>query len=191
MISFSLRQVVEFERSELSPVGSLPHPFLNLARCAFLLYCSVVCASCVSTRVEYFTNETYPSRETTAPVEWLSAEPTQPYIKIARISVDSTSASPDTLRQAILDRARRLGADAIIDEKAVIVASRTQSPNYEPGVLGPKGASFGLYGYGWYTPYSSDPYVLTQGATDQPRLDEYFSAVAIRYQQAPTPDRSQ
>jgi hypothetical protein len=105
--------------------------------------------------------------------------------------VGSTSAGSDGLRQALLDRARRLGADAVIAETTVVVASAAPTPYYEPGVLGPKGASFGLYGYGWYSPYSSNPYILTQGATDQPRIDEYVSAVAIRYQPTPTTDPSQ
>jgi hypothetical protein len=55
------------------------------------------------------------------------------------------------------------------------------TPYYEPGVLGPMGVSFGLYGYGWYAPYSSNPYILVQGAVDQPRIDTYISGVAIRY----------
>lgn len=185
------RPPVERESSRPDPVQCIPHRLFNLARYAVLISFSLLFTSCVSTRVEYFTDETYPSRETTTPVEWLTAEPTQPYVKIARISVDSTSESPDVLRQAIIDRAHHLGADAVIDETAVIVASRAQSPNYESGVLGPKGASFGLYGYGWSSPYSSNPYLLTQGATDQPRLDEYMSGIAIRYQQAPTTNRAQ
>jgi hypothetical protein len=158
----------------------------KLAQYACLFFFNMWLVSCVSTRVEYFTDETYPSRDNTESVEWLLVEPSEPYIKIARITVDSTSASPEALRQAILDRARRLGADAVIDEKAVMIASRAPSPNYERGVLSPEGASFDLYGYGQSTPYASDPYLLTQGATDQPRLDGYVSGMAIRYQQTPT-----
>ena len=152
------------------------------ARCALtLVFCSFL-AACVSTRIEYFTDDVFASRDAGEPVAWLTAEPSRPYIKIARISVDSTGAGTEALRRAIVDRARRLGADAVIDEKAVIVSSRVSSPNYEAGVMGPEGASFGLYGYGWYTPYS-DPYLFTQGATDQPKLDEYVTVIAIRYRQ--------
>ena len=61
--------------------------------------------------------------------------------------------------------------------------TRVGSPYFEPGLLGPSGAAFGLYGYGWYTPYSSNPYILTQGATDQPRIDHVLSGIAIRYHQ--------
>ena len=144
----------------------------------------VLLAACVSMRVEYFSDETFPALESTVPVEWLTGEPRKPYIRIARISVDSTSAPRERLREEIVDRARRLGADAVIDEKAVIVSARASSPNFESGVLGPGGASFGLYGYGWYTPYSSDPYLFTQGATDQPKLDEYVTVIAIRYRRS-------
>jgi len=59
------------------------------------------------------------------------------------------------------------------------------SPYYEPGLLGPAGVAFGLYGYGWYTPYSSNPYILTQGATDQFRIERALSDIAIRFEEAP------
>lgn len=163
----------------------------KLAPYACLLFSSIWLVSCVSTRVEYLADETYPALDRTASVDWLYAEPSEPYVKIARIVADSTSGSQETLRRAVLDRARRLGADAVIDEKATTVASRAPSPNYERGVLGPAGASFDLYGYGHSTPYASDPYLLTQGATDQPRLDEYVSGMAIRYRRAPAPDGHQ
>jgi hypothetical protein len=151
-------------------------------RTPVLVLCAVL-AGCISTRVEYFTDETFPSRDPVDSVEWLTAEPSRPYVRIARISVDSANAAPEVLREALLAQARRLGAEAVIDEKAVVVASRVGSPNYESGVLGPEGASFGLYGYGWYTPYSSDPYLFTQGATDQPKFDKYVTVIAIRYRQ--------
>jgi hypothetical protein len=91
----------------------------------------------------------------------------------------------ETLRQTMLDRARALGADAIIPDVPMVVRSQPGSPYYEPGLLGPAGAAFGLYGYGWYTPFSSNPYILTQGATDQPRIEHALSGVAIRFEEAP------
>ena len=162
----------------------------RLSDCTFApyacLFYSIWLVSCVSTRVEYLANEIYPSLDGTTSVDWLLAEPSEPYVKVARIVADSTRGSQETLRRAILDRARRLGADAVIDEKGTTVASRAPSPNYERGVLGPAGASFDLYGYGHSTPYASDPYLLTQGATDQPRVEEYVSGMAIRYLRTPT-----
>lgn len=78
---------------------------------------------------------------------------------------------------------RSLGADAVVVGAVEAVATLLPSPYYEPGLFGPDGAAFGLYGYGWYIPYASNPYLLTQGAVDQPRFDKYLSGIAIRYQQ--------
>ena len=94
----------------------------------------------------------------------------------------------------MFDRARALGADAVLDDGVTREVTPgappyyepallgLESPYYEAGLLGPKGAAFGLYGYGWYSPFSSNPFILTQGATDQPKLTKSLSGVAIRYQ---------
>lgn len=193
MLSLSPRKGASrlVEREGPGLAQSVSCHYRGIAGGVLFLFCSVTFTSCVSSRIEYFADETYLPRGRTASVEWLPTEPTQPYVEIARITVGSANLSHETLREAVLDRARRLGADAVIDEKLALVASQAPFPNYEPGLLGPKGAAFGLYGYGWYTPYSSNPYILTQGATDQPRLDQYLSAVAIRYQHTATTDRLQ
>ncbi|WP_455389470.1 hypothetical protein [Petrachloros mirabilis] len=153
----------------------------------FLLTASI--AGCVGTRVEYFSETPYPARSNAAQVEWLAAEPTRPHVEVARITVRSSNYSLETLRETMLDRARTLGADAIVPEVPMVVMSRTASPYYEPGILGPAGAAFGLYGYGWYTPYSSNPYILTQGATDQPRIEQALTGIAIRFEETPTDGR--
>lgn len=85
----------------------------------------------------------------------------------------------------MLDRARSLCADAIVPDVPMVVMSQTGSPYYEPGLLGPAGAAFNFYGYGWYTPYSSNPYILTQGATDHPRIEQALSGIAIRFEEPP------
>ena len=157
---------------------TLGRAILTLAVTAFL-------TGCVGTRIEYFTDTTYPPRSTAAPVDWLTAEPARPHVEVARITVRSSNYSVETLRQTMLDRARALGADAIVPDVPVVVMSRPGSPYYEPGLLGPAGAAFGLYGYGWYTPYSSNPYILTQGATDQPRIEHALSGIAIRFEETP------
>lgn len=143
-------------------------------------------AGCVGTRIEHFSDATFPARSATAPVDWLMAEPTRPHVEIARIIVRSSNYSPETLRETMLDRARALGADAVVPDVPMVVMSQPGSPYYEPGVLGPAGAAFGLYGYGWYTPYSSNPYILIQGATDQPRIEQVLSGIAIRFEKSPT-----
>lgn len=142
-------------------------------------------AGCVGTSIEYLTDRTYPPKSTTAPVDWLPAEPTRPHVEVARITVRSSNYSLETLRHTMLDRARSLGADAIVPDVPMVLISQVGSPYYEPGLLGPAGAAFGLYGYGWYTPYSSNPYILTQGATDQPRIEQALSGIAIRFENSP------
>ncbi len=175
------RRLVRPDDRDLHPVRSGRFCSAVLVRSAFILSLGALVAGC-STRVEYFADRPYPSREKGVPVEWLLVEPTQPHIELARIIASSAIVGEDTLRQRIIDRARTLGADAVVEEGTVVEASTTPSPYYEPTLLGPMGAAFGLYGYGWYAPYSSNPFLLTQGAIDQPRLDKYMSGVAIKYQ---------
>ena len=131
-----------------SCMTTLGRTILTFAVTAFL-------TGCVGTRIEYFTDSTYPPRSTAAPVDWLTAEPARPHVEVARIIVRSSNYSMETLRQTMLDRARAVGADAIVPDVPMVVLSQPGSPYYEPGLLGPAGAAFGLYGYGWYTPYSS------------------------------------
>lgn len=165
----------------LQPTGSCP-------KLALLLLAAMV-SGCVGTRVEYFTDETYPARDQVEAVAWLAEAPAFPYLELARITVKSTNVGEESLRRSLSERARQLGADAVILETPVVVASAGPTPYYEPGILGPSGAAFGLYGYGWYSPYSSNPYVLVQGAVDQPRMERYLSAIVIRYQDDASPTR--
>ncbi|MBX3236087.1 MAG: hypothetical protein KF814_08030 [Nitrospiraceae bacterium] len=144
----------------------------------------LILASC-STRVEYLTDAAYPAGSQDRQVQWLPTEPSRPYIELASITVSGSLLSQDTLRNRILDRARQLGADAVMNGGTAIVSRTPVSPYFEPGLLGPAGAAFHLYGYGWYTPYASNPYLLTQGSADQPRQERYVSGVAIRYLDEP------
>ncbi|MBI5855067.1 MAG: hypothetical protein HZB35_07540 [Nitrospirae bacterium] len=162
-------------------------------RGAVLLSMGMLLVGC-STRVEYLTDDVFPARDIQASVEWLEAEPNRPYLELARITVSQTFAGEERLRQMVLARAQALGADAVLDDGVTREVTPgappyyepallgLESPYYEAGLLGPKGAAFGLYGYGWYSPFSSNPFILTQGATDQPRVAKSLSAVAIRYQ---------
>jgi hypothetical protein len=156
----------------------------TLGRTILTLILTASVAGCVGTRIEYFTDRTYPPQGTAVPVEWLTVEPARPHVEVARITVRSSNYSLETLRQTLLNRARALGADAIVSDVPMVMKSQPGSPYYEPGLLGPAGVAFGLYGYGWYTPYSSNPYILTQGATDQPRIEHALSGIAIRYEEA-------
>lgn len=138
---------------------------------------------CAGIRVEHLTEETYSPRRAENHIEWLNQGPATPHIELARIVVSSTIWSSESLRHTLLERARAMGADALISEVPVTMVTQAGSPYFEPGLFGPSGAAFNLYGYGWYTPYASNPYLLTQGATDQPRIEHVVSAIAIRYQQ--------
>lgn len=142
---------------------------------------SLFVAGCVNTRVEYFTDNTYPSRTQAEPVEWLSEPPARLYQEVARVTVTSTNVGEEGLRQSLLDRAGKLGADAVIPERPMVILSPAPTPFYERGILGPMGVAFGWFGYGWYTPYSSNPYILVQGAVDQPRIERSLSGIVIRY----------
>jgi hypothetical protein len=143
----------------------------------------ILLSGCVGTRIEYFTDTAYSPRRAVAPVEWLMEQPVRPHVEVARITVRSSIYSVETLRHTLLDRARALGADAIVQDVSLVVKSQLGSPYYEPGLLGPAGVAFGLYGYGWYTPYSSNPYILTQGAMDQVRIEHALSGIAIRFEE--------
>lgn len=138
-------------------------------------------AGCVNTRVEYFTDDIHPRRAGAKPVEWLPEPPSRTYSEVARVTVTSTAVSEEGLRQSLLNRAGKLGADAVIPERPVVIMSPAPTPFYERGILGPMGAGFGWYGYGWYAPYSSNPYLLVQGSVDQPRIERSLSGMAIRY----------
>ena len=155
-----------------------------------LLFLTVLLNGCASTRVEYFVDPPYPAHDPKSHVEWLSTVPSQAHIELARITVGSANLGEDTLRQKIIDRARSLGADAVVAERSAIVNSLPNPPFYERSLFGPTGAAVGLYGYGWYTPYTSNPFLLTQGATDIPRTDRYLSGLAIRYGQGHDTDQS-
>ncbi len=169
------------------------HYVSQLATSAVLFFVGAMLIGC-STRVEYLTHEVFPARDKQTPVEWLLVAPSQPHLELARITMSHALVTEERLRQMMVERARALGADAVVDDGTTIdvtpAASAyyeptllgSESPYYEAGLLGPKGAAFGLYGYGWYSPFSSNPFILSQGATDQPKLGKSLSGVAIRYQ---------
>lgn len=172
-----------------SPISKSLHPVsigsrtVSLSQQVAILFMILLMVGCAGVRVEHLTDETCGPRRTVSQIEWLTQVPARPYFELARIVVRSANLSPESLRHALLVQAHSLGADALLGEVPVTIMSNAGSPYFEPGLLGPAGAAFGLYGYGWYTPYASNPYLLTQGATDQPRIDHALSAIAIRYTQ--------
>jgi hypothetical protein len=144
------------------------------------VFCGLV-AGCANSRVEYFTDDIHPRQPGANPVEWLPEPPSRAYSEVARVTLTSVIIGEEGLRESLLHWAEKLGADAIIPERPTVIMSPAPTPFYERGILGPMGAAFGLWGYGWYTPYSSNPYILVQGAVDQPRLERALSGTVIRY----------
>jgi len=157
----------------------------SFGRAILALAVAALLTGCVNTRIEHFSDTTYPPRSAEVSVDWLTGEPTRPHMEVARITVRSSNYGMEALRKSMLERARSLGADAIVPAVPMVVMSQPAPPYYESGLLGPAGAAFGLYGYGWYTPYSDNPYILIQGATDQPRIEQALSGIAIRFEEAP------
>lgn len=181
----SQRSSCQYKQESLSSVRQ-PRNSRYAAPFLFPLCLTVLLSGCGSTRVEYFVDPPYPPHDPKSQVEWLSSEPNRPHIDLALITVGSTTQCEDTLRRKVVDLARSLGADAVVVQGIALVHSLPNPPYFEPSLFGPMGAGFALYGYGWYTPYTSNPFLLTQGATDIPRTDRYLSAVAIRYKEQRT-----
>ena len=143
--------------------------------------------SCVSVQVEPLTRESYPPRTgSVSSVIVLSKEPAQFYVKLARIIATSQSADKDRLQDRILDRAKGLGADAVILGKVDVLESLGPSPLYE-STLSPAGAGYSSYAWGpwgWWDPFYLDPWSYVQGAADQREWTTYLSGIAIRHEQS-------
>jgi hypothetical protein len=142
---------------------------------------SLFVVGCANSRVEYFTDDIHPRQPGANPVEWLPEPPSRAYSEVARVTLTSVIIGEEGLRESLLHWAEKLGADAIIPERPIVIMSPAPTPFYERGILGPMGAGFGWFGYGWYMPYSSNPYILVQGAVDQPRIELALSGTVIRY----------
>ena len=149
--------------SLLSPhCGSTSSTELTIAsigRHAVAISIRLLLIGCAGLRIEYLIDETYQPRLATSQIEWLEQEPAQPHIELARITVSSANLNQESLRRHLMDRARSLGADAVVTEPPMTMISKAGSPYYEPDLFSPAGAA------------------------DQPKVDYDLSAIAIRYQQ--------
>lgn len=102
-----------------------------IRRTILSLTLSASLTGCAGTRIEYLTDTAYPSRDSALPIEWLAGEPTGARVDIARMTGRSSNYSLETLRHTMLDRARALGADAIVPEVPTIVGSGPGGLYYE------------------------------------------------------------
>ena len=100
--------------------------------------------------MEHFTEETYAPRRAANQIEWLDQEPAQPHIELARILVRSSNLSDESLRKALVNRAHALGADALISDVPMTIATagKQQQGKFAADVtsrqIGPSVAAFGL-----------------------------------------------
>ncbi len=159
-------------------VRSYGRRLLRAARYGLILLTFLLLTACVSVRVEPLTHESYPPRVSGEPVQWLETEPNAPYVELARIIATSQNADEDRLRDKILARASKMGADAVVLGKSDVLESMGPSHLYE-STMGPGSSNVGLYGGGWWNYY--DPWSFVQSTADETEWTQYLSGTAIRY----------
>ena len=91
------------------PVGSRNRSSAFLAFFTFAVLCL---SGCANVNVVMLSTETF--TPLTSHVEILEREPSRPYVQIAVLTVDSLWLGVDSKREKILEKARTLGADAVI-----------------------------------------------------------------------------
>jgi hypothetical protein len=119
----------------------------------------------------------------------LDAEPARPHVKLARIVATSEYATEETLREKILERARLLGADAVILGQADVIQAMGGGSGYQDTMAAVHPGGTPLFG-GWGSPFYMDPWTYAQGASDHVERVLYLSGVAIRYTDPTTPGDS-
>jgi hypothetical protein len=83
-------------------------------RWAAVLLCLVSAACAPPVDVIPFTSETFPPKASGEQVAVLDQKPTRPHIEIAELDVHSDMVGFERLQRAILERAAKLGADAVV-----------------------------------------------------------------------------
>ena len=142
---------------------------------------AILCAACVSVKVDPLIEETFEPRPGGDPVTALAREPDNGHIQIARIIAESEHVSEDTLREKILSRAKELGADAVILGKTDVRHYYGQGPSYQ-STAGPAGMSTNPFsGGGYWNPFRMDAWSFIQGAGGGETWMMHLSGVAIRY----------
>lgn len=102
-------------------------PYLRLVLAQVVL--SVGVAACATVETVRFTGEHYPAKSSADEVQALPDPPSRPYQAMAELRL-SEADSTHALRQKILERAARLGADAVIFSKPE--AHKERRLLYEP-----------------------------------------------------------
>jgi hypothetical protein len=155
--------------------------------CTLILGCLL--AACVSIHVESLSQQHYPARPSSEPIEVINTEPTLQHVKLARIIATSESASEDRLKDKILARARELGADAVVLGQADVIETMGSGSPFQD-TMGATGSSNSLFG-GWWSPFYLDPWTYAQAGTDQTTWTMYMSGVAIKFLRSDPPQAAE
>ena len=119
----------------------------------------------VSVQVELLTRESSPSQTGGRSSRVVPPRsPAQPFVTLARIVATSQSASESRIQDRILDRARRLGVDAVILGKVDVLESMEPSPRYESTV---NPAGFGHQSSMWGRGDGGIPFIRIPGVTSK------------------------
>ncbi len=143
-------------------------------------------SACVSVQVDPLTTKAFEPRSGAEGVTQLQREPNHGHVQIARIVATSEYASEETLRDRILERAKELGADAVVLGDADVRRLSDRGPTFQStmgtGVPGATGAtSTNSYRNGYWNPFRMDAWSFAQGAGGGQGWMLHMSGLAIRY----------
>ena len=159
----------------------------NVARRALHLtavLCLALSSACVSVQVDPLTTKAFEPRPDAEALTTLQREPNHGHVQIARIVATSEYASEETLRDRILERAKELGADAVVLGDADVRRLSDRGPTFQStmGTAVPGGVSTSSsYRSGYWNPFRMDAWSFTQGAGGGQGWMLHMSGLAIRY----------
>ena len=124
----------------------------------------LIIGGCASVDTVRFTSQTFPPKNSIQEVEVLSRTPKRAHVRIAQLSVEDAALGYEKEQAAILKKAAKLGADAVVFRRGTkrIVATPAYggyaynyaSPGWGYGSYG--GAGYSYYGYGRGAPMMHD-----------------------------------
>ena len=137
----------------------------------------LIIGGCVSVDTVRLTSQTFPPKNSIQEVELLFLTPKRAHVTIAQLSVEDSALSYEKMQAAILKKAAKLGADALVLRRGRqrIVGTPAygghaygySSPGWGYGSYG--GVSYSYYGYGRGAPMTYDNILRT------------LTGIAIRY----------
>lgn len=134
----------------------------------FFLICMTgiwfIIGGCTSVDTVLFTSQTFPPKNSIQEVEVLSRTPKRAHVAIAQLSVEDAASSFEKQQGAILKKASKLGADAVVFRRGTKRTVATpayggyaysySSPGWGYGSYG--GVGYSYYGYGRGAPMMYD-----------------------------------